>query len=288
VFVGDCGVSRLYKDGIGAAYRTAKIAARTAVFQGISADDFEKHYLPFLHKIEYDNLIGKSLFKCVSQINKTQFIGRAVLRMVSNEQQMQAKNEHSLSTLIWDMLTGGAPYRDVLIHALHPLLWTRLLWNILVSLILGNGNRMGSDSTALTSQPDESHPLRTETKSTKLGNLGRIYRDRDIIVRQGDIGECMFVIQDGCVEVLIESAGQQVQLAVLGQNEFFGEMALFENEVRMATVRALGIARVMTIDKKNLLRRIHEDPSLAYRLIQVMSGRVRHLGKEVSQLRHIP
>jgi flavin-dependent dehydrogenase len=288
VFVGDCGVSRLYKDGIGAAYRTAKIAARTAVFQGISADDFEKHYLPFLHKIEYDNLIGKSLFKCVSQINKTQFIGRAVLRMVSNEQQMQAKNEHSLSTLIWDMLTGGAPYRDVLIHALHPLLWTRLLWNILVSLILGNGNRMGSDSTALTSQPDESHPLRTETKSTKLGNLGRIYRDRDIIVRQGDIGECMFVIQDGCVEVLIESAGQQVQLDVLGQNEFFGEMALFENEVRMATVRALGIARVMTIDKKNLLRRIHEDPSLAYRLIQVMSGRVRHLGKEVSQLRHIP
>jgi CRP-like cAMP-binding protein len=98
----------------------------------------------------------------------------------------------------------------------------------------------------------------------------------------------MFVIQDGCVEVLIESAGQQVQLDVLGQNEFFGEMALFENEVRMATVRALGIARVMTIDKKNLLRRIHEDPSLAYRLIQVMSGRVRHLGKEVSQLRHIP
>ena len=46
VFVGDAGVSRLYKDGIGAAYRTAKAAARAAVFQGVSADDFRRHYQP--------------------------------------------------------------------------------------------------------------------------------------------------------------------------------------------------------------------------------------------------
>jgi hypothetical protein len=44
--LGDCGVNRLYKDGIGGAYRMAKAAAKTAVFVGISAADFEKHYLP--------------------------------------------------------------------------------------------------------------------------------------------------------------------------------------------------------------------------------------------------
>jgi hypothetical protein len=113
VFIGDCGVSRLYKDGIGAAYRTAKIAACTSVFQGISADDFKKHYLPFLRRLEMDNLIGKMLFKCVSQIRKKQFIGQAVLKMVSREQQGKAKAKKGMSMLIWDMLTGGAPYIDL-------------------------------------------------------------------------------------------------------------------------------------------------------------------------------
>ena len=46
VFIGDCGESRLYKDGIGGAYRTAKAAAKTAVFEGVSAEDFRRHYLP--------------------------------------------------------------------------------------------------------------------------------------------------------------------------------------------------------------------------------------------------
>ena len=38
VFIGDCGVTRLYKDGIGAAYQTAKAAASTAIFQGVSVN----------------------------------------------------------------------------------------------------------------------------------------------------------------------------------------------------------------------------------------------------------
>jgi flavin-dependent dehydrogenase len=58
VFIGDIGVTRLYKDGIGAAYRTAKAAATTAVFQGISAQDFEEHFLPACRTIENDNRIG--------------------------------------------------------------------------------------------------------------------------------------------------------------------------------------------------------------------------------------
>jgi CRP-like cAMP-binding protein len=62
-------------------------------------------------------------------------------------------------------------------------------------------------------------------------------------------------------------------------------MAIFEQEVRSATVRALGIARVLTIDKKNFMRRIHEDPSLAYHMVQTMSRRIRELSIEITQLR---
>jgi CRP-like cAMP-binding protein len=117
------------------------------------------------------------------------------------------------------------------------------------------------------------------------GALGKVYQEGEVIVRQGEVGDCMYVIQEGQVEVVLEKDSGEVRLAVRGEGEFFGEMAIFEREVRMATVRALGQARVLTIDKKNFLRRIHEDPSLAYRIVQTMSHRIRELSAEVAQLK---
>lgn len=114
------------------------------------------------------------------------------------------------------------------------------------------------------------------------GALGRVYENGESIVRQGEAGDCMYVIQQGQVEVIVEQAGQEVQIAVRGEGEFFGEMAIFEREVRMATVRALGEARVLTIDEKNFIRRIHEDPSLAYRIVQTMSQRIRALAARIA------
>jgi CRP/FNR family transcriptional regulator len=117
------------------------------------------------------------------------------------------------------------------------------------------------------------------------GALGKVYQPAEIIIRQGDVGDCMYVIQEGQVEVLQEKDGKEVRLAVLGAGDFFGEMALFEREVRSATVRALGQVRVLTVDKKNFLRRIHEDPSLAFRMVQTMSHRIRELDTELVRIK---
>lgn len=119
----------------------------------------------------------------------------------------------------------------------------------------------------------------------ETGVLGKVYNDTEIIVKQGEKGDCFYVIQDGLVEVIEETDRGEVQLALRGEGEFFGEMAIFEQQVRSATVRALGDARVLTIDKKNFLRRIHEDPSLAFHLIQTLSSRIRELSAEVAQIR---
>jgi CRP-like cAMP-binding protein len=115
------------------------------------------------------------------------------------------------------------------------------------------------------------------------GALGKIYTDGEIIVKQGDSGDCMYEILEGKVEVIEESTEQQVQLAVLRKGDFFGEMAIFEKELRSATVRAIGEVRALTIDKKNLLRRISEDPSLAFRILEKMSHRIRDLNKMLVQ-----
>lgn len=117
------------------------------------------------------------------------------------------------------------------------------------------------------------------------GELGKIYPNGEIIIRQGDEGNCMYVIQEGQVEVIQEVNGKEVRLGIRGEGEYLGEMAIFEREVRSATVRALGQARVLTVDKKNFLRRISEDPSIAFRLVQNMSARLRDLSAKISELK---
>ena len=110
-----------------------------------------------------------------------------------------------------------------------------------------------------------------------MAKLGKQYQDGEVIVRQGDIGKCMFVIQKGEVEAVAERDGRELRLRKMGANEFFGEMALFEEETRTCTVRALCPTHVLTIDKKNFLGGIHEDPSLVLRIVQIMSHRIRDL-----------
>ena len=116
------------------------------------------------------------------------------------------------------------------------------------------------------------------------GDLGRQYGAGEAIVREGESGDCLYVIQSGEVEVIRERDGAEVQLAVLRESDFFGEGSLFDREKRSATVRALGEVRVLTVDKKTLLRRIQEDPTIAYRIIETMSRRVRDLDATVTRL----
>ena len=133
VFIGDCGVSRLYKDGIGAAYRTAKAAAKTAVFHGVSEDDFARYFWPACKAIENDNNIGKFIFMVVRLIQRFQFARRGVLRMVSSEQQNTNSNQR-MSGVLWDTFTGSAPYQDVFLRTLHPAFMGSLLWNMVRSI----------------------------------------------------------------------------------------------------------------------------------------------------------
>ena len=112
---------------------------------------------------------------------------------------------------------------------------------------------------------------------TKMAGLGKEYKEGEVVFRQGDRGNCMFVIQDGEVEAVVQSGANELRLRTMGPNEFFGEMALFEQEVRTATIRTLKPSRILSIDKKNFLGGIHEDPSLAYRIVQTMSHRIHDL-----------
>ncbi|MBK5099044.1 MAG: hypothetical protein JJE01_14805 [Gemmatimonadetes bacterium] len=128
VMIGDSGVTRLYKDGIGASYRTAKAAASTAVFQGVSAESFEKNYWPACKAISSDNAIGKVIFGATTLFKHSKISRRAILRMTTLEQE-EEKSPH-MSSVLWNMFTGSAPYKEIFMSTLHPGFLGSLVWNL--------------------------------------------------------------------------------------------------------------------------------------------------------------
>jgi flavin-dependent dehydrogenase len=129
VFIGDSGTSRLYKDGIGAAYRTAKAAATTAAFHGVSGAHFRRHFLPVCRKLELDNMIGKLIFTITRQIQRNAHDRRGILRLVSREQR-SSRTPH-MSSVLWDTFTGSAPYQNIFLRTLHPGFLLNLGWEVL-------------------------------------------------------------------------------------------------------------------------------------------------------------
>ena len=140
VMIGDAGATRLFKDGIGAAYRTAKAAAKTVVFHGVGADDFERHYAPLCRRISNDNKVGKFVFNVAGLVQKARFARRGVLRMTVAEQ-ASAAGPKRMSGVLWDLFSGSSSYTDVFLRTLHPAYIGSLLWN----LVLGNLKPDGVD-----------------------------------------------------------------------------------------------------------------------------------------------
>lgn len=119
----------------------------------------------------------------------------------------------------------------------------------------------------------------------KEGELGKIYADGEIIFAEGDGGEVMYVIQSGKVRVTRKTSMGEIELAVLGDGEILGEMALFDKLTRSATATSIGEARILTVDRKKLFATISRDPTLAFKIIETMSHRIRKLNKDFSEFR---
>lgn len=119
---------------------------------------------------------------------------------------------------------------------------------------------------------------------SEFGKLGRRYADGEVVCSQGEAANCLYVVQQGEVEIIAEQNGTSVTLGIAKKDELIGEMAIFLRGTRSATVRSRGPARVLTVDKRTLLIRLSEDPTLAFRMLETMARRVRVLDRKVFEL----
>ncbi len=144
VAIGDCAVSRLYKDGIGSSLLTARAAAHTAINYGIARQDFEKHYRPLCQSINYNNRWGRLLFS-INNLNKN---SRVFLftqqRLISNEQ-YNARGAQRFTKAAWGMFSGNYSYTSIARQVFHPVSLIRLiaisLWERTTTLVQGGATR---------------------------------------------------------------------------------------------------------------------------------------------------
>ncbi|TFH21968.1 MAG: hypothetical protein E4H10_14535 [Bacteroidia bacterium] len=134
VLVGDSASSKLYKNGVGAAYITGKAAANAAIFNGISANAFKKYYQPVCSELDNDNKLGKFIFSVTGIIQKSHLLKGALLSMVISEQH-KASHKRRMSSVLWDTFTGSAAYKNIFVRCLNPLLLVSLVWNIIKSTL---------------------------------------------------------------------------------------------------------------------------------------------------------
>ena len=94
-------------------------------------------------------------------------------------------------------------------------------------------------------------------------SLVDLHRD-GIIFAQGDPADAVFYIQAGKIKVTVTSEqGKQAVVAILGAGEFFGEGCLNGQPLRLATASALGEAEVMRVQKDEMVRVLHAEPTFA-------------------------
>lgn len=101
------------------------------------------------------------------------------------------------------------------------------------------------------------------------------YLQGQVIFKQGDSGDCAFIIEKGRVLVYLEKDGIETPLTILGEGEIFGEMSLIDNQNRSASARALDDSLLNIVTRQQLMERVYAADTVVRLLIRVLLKRLR-------------
>ena len=100
---------------------------------------------------------------------------------------------------------------------------------------------------------------------------------------EGDRGDTLYLVVEGDVAVIKDcDTDKQIELDSIGTGDYFGEMALFGDDRRSATIRVKKAARFLTLQKQELQEIVREFPQIALHVCRVLSMRIRHLHTKIS------
>lgn len=121
----------------------------------------------------------------------------------------------------------------------------------------------------------------------KISQIGQIktYAKDSVILMEEDAGTALFVIVSGKVKVSrISNEGREVILTILGESDFFGEMAILDGLTRSATVTAISDAELFMIQRNDFLDLLQARPEVSIALLKELAGRLRSADLKIKSL----
>jgi len=124
-----------------------------------------------------------------------------------------------------------------------------------------------------------------EIASVAAAARPRRYAKDEVIFHEDERGDVFCLIREGRVKVtMISPEGKEIILVILGPGDFFGEMALIDDEPRSATVVAIEPLEVMTIWRNDFLQLLSENFSIAKKVLKELSRRLRSASNRIESL----
>jgi len=113
---------------------------------------------------------------------------------------------------------------------------------------------------------------------------GRVYQPGEIIFQEGELGETMFIIQEGEVRIHKRVRDRETTLATLKAGDFFGEMAIIDMEPRSASATAVAPSKIIVLSKDIFESQIKTNPKIIMSILRKMSERLRAADRQIKTL----
>ncbi len=115
-------------------------------------------------------------------------------------------------------------------------------------------------------------------------SVPRRFEPGQVVFREGDASDTCYVVREGHARAIREHGdGRTITLATFGPGDFFGELAMFEDELRSATVEAIEPIAVVAVLGPDMRRLMTEHPEISMRLVVALGRRLRETNERLSR-----
>jgi CRP/FNR family transcriptional regulator, cyclic AMP receptor protein len=112
----------------------------------------------------------------------------------------------------------------------------------------------------------------------------RTFGAGEVVFREGDAGDTCYVVRTGQARAVREhSDGRSITLATFGPGEIFGELSMFDEERRSATIEAVEVTEAMAILGADMRRLLREHPDIAVKMLAALSRRLRETNERLAR-----
>jgi CRP/FNR family cyclic AMP-dependent transcriptional regulator len=142
-----------------------------------------------------------------------------------------------------------------------------------------------SASQALQSVPFFNNLSPEEANRLARRLIIRRFSSDQIIFHHGDPGGLLYIITLGKVKITYSTPeGHEALLAILGQGDFFGELALLDDSPRSATAEAIGKTETLTLHREEFMQFIRQNPDFSLHVLKTLAQHIRRLNSQLADV----